>query len=89
MDAEQERLALEEAADRARIDAALGTLAEVIMNKLRPQSRWALQTAADAASTAGIGGTLVLKLPTRPQDPVDLTYITGTSGTTDVVSRWE
>jgi hypothetical protein len=44
---------------------------------LRPDSLFALLTAANAMETDGISGTLVMKIPRKKDAPVDVNFTTG------------
>jgi len=47
---------------------------------LRPESLFALASAAQAVETEGISGTLVVKIPRKPGAPVDVQFSTGKTG---------
>lgn len=51
-------------------------LADLIKD-LRPASRFHLQTALQAAATEGVSGTLVVSIPRRAGDPVDVSFVGG------------
>jgi hypothetical protein len=51
----------------------------LVANDLRPDSLFALITAANAAQTDGISGTLVVKVPRKSGAPVDVNVTTGST----------
>ena len=64
----------------------LASLAEVIGPQgLGARSRWALTAAAEAAKTEGIGGILVVRIPPKGKELVDMSF---TIGKVEVISRW-
>lgn len=63
----------------------LAALARIIEAGVPARSRWALNAAAEAAITEGIGGILVVQIPPKGKDLVDITF---TIGMVEVVSRW-
>lgn len=63
----------------------LAALAQIIEEGVPARSRWALNAAADAAITEGIGGILVIKIPPKGKDLVDIQF---TIGIVEVVHRW-
>lgn len=65
--------------------ANLLALQKIIDSGVGARSRWALNAAAEAARTEGIAGILVLKIPPKGKDYVDITF---TIGQVEVVSRW-
>lgn len=60
-------------------------MAKVIAAGMGSRSRWALNAAAEAAGTEGIAGVVVIKIPAKGKDYVDITF---TIGMVEVVSRW-
>lgn len=60
-------------------------LGERILAGLGTRSRWALRTSLDAAETEGVVGIMVLRIPPKTKDYLDVTF---TVGQVDVVSRW-
>ena len=60
-------------------------LAIIIGKGMGQRSKWALGAARDARTTDGIAGLLVLKIPSKVGDFVDVTF---TCGIVEVVSRW-
>lgn len=72
-----------------RIEDALTDLRILILEGmsrglLRANSRWALLTAAGASHIEGVSGTLILRLPGKPGDHIELMFV---SGDPEVVSR--
>lgn len=48
-----------------------------LLERLRPQSVAALQHAMAVAAIEGIEGTLIIQVPRKPADPVDVAFVTG------------
>ena len=66
---------------------ALGKrLAERIIQGLGTRSAWALRAAVDAGETPDIAGIIVIKVPPKNSDRLDITF---TIGTVDVTTRWD
>jgi hypothetical protein len=57
------------------LDTAL--TAGVLFQRVRQESRWALETAISAAGTRGVDGYLVIKLPQMPNDLTEMSFLTG------------
>jgi len=60
-------------------DEAVAALAVLLQSDLRPDSLFALLTAAQAITTDGISGSLVVKIPRKGGAPVDVNFTTGTT----------
>jgi len=60
-------------------EAAAAVAALLVATDLRPDSLFALITAANAAETEGISGTLIVKVPRKPGAPVDVNFTTGST----------
>lgn len=58
-------------------DDELGDQLGDLLKDLRPASRFHLITALRAAATEGVSGTLVVSIPRRPGDPVDVSFVGG------------
>lgn len=57
---------------------AVEALAEFLAaTNLRPESLYALRTAAVAMATDGVGGALIIKVPRRTGAAVDVQFTTG------------
>lgn len=54
--------------------------------KLGTRSRWALETALEAAEAESVSGVLIFQIPSRVKDRLEVHF---TAGTCDVVTRWE
>jgi hypothetical protein len=60
------------------LETVLDQLRECIFGTtLRPNSRWALRMAALALDTDGVSGRIVIEIPKRNTDPVDVNFTTG------------
>lgn len=57
-------------------DDLVAELAELLA-ELRPASRFHLMTALRAAQTEGVGGALVIEVPRKGRDPVEVTWVGG------------
>lgn len=44
---------------------------------LRPASQWAVDAAVNARLVDGVAGTLIVKIPRKPGDPLDVAFVTG------------
>ena len=53
--------------------------AMLVAADVRPDSLFALLTAANAVTTEGISGTLVVKVPRKQGAPVDVNFTTGST----------
>ncbi len=54
-------------------------------NNLGTRSRWALETALAAAEVESVGGVLVIAIPPRTKERLEVHF---TAGLCDVVTRW-
>ena len=63
-------------------DEAVAVVAHLLAQQaLRPESLFAIASAAVAAQTDGISGALIIKIP-RKDGPVDVQFTTGKAGIT-------
>lgn len=53
--------------------------------RLGARSRWALQAGVDAADADSVSGILVIEIPSRVKDYLEVSF---TAGDCDVVTRW-
>ena len=60
-------------------EAAAVVAALLVRDGLRPDSLFALASAAQAAETDGISGTLVVKIPRKAGVPIDVNFTTGST----------
>jgi len=58
-------------------DEELAAAVTLLLANLRPASRFHLETALSAAATEGVSGTLVVSVPRRPGDPIDVSFMGG------------
>jgi len=58
-------------------EEAAALVALLLQSDLKPDSLFALLTAANAAKTEGISGTLVVKVPRKDGAPVEVNFTTG------------
>jgi hypothetical protein len=68
-----------------QLDELTNKLGEILGGGMGQRSKWALNSAHDASKTDGITGMLVIKIPSRSKDHVDISF---TCGLVEVVSRW-
>jgi hypothetical protein len=60
-------------------EEAAALVAALLRSDLRPESVFALLTAAHAIQTEGISGTLVVKVPRKAGAPTDVNFTTGST----------
>jgi hypothetical protein len=60
-------------------EAVAAVAALLVASDLRPDSLFALLTAANATETEGISGTLIVKVPRKLGAPVDVNFTTGSA----------
>ncbi len=48
-----------------------------VLTELRPASRWALGAAIMAMETDGVAGALVVKVPRKTSDLLDVSFVAG------------
>lgn len=58
-------------------EEAAALVAVLLRSDLRPESLFALITAAQAIETDGISGTLVVKVPRKAGAPTEVNFTTG------------
>lgn len=71
--------------EQGETEGVLALLGKITGGGIGSRSQFALRTAADAAGTEGIGGVIVIKIPPKCKDYVDVDF---TIGVVEVVSRW-
>lgn len=76
---------MEQCEDTAALELLAQRLGEKILAGLGPRSQWALRTALDAMDTDGVAGVLVVTVPAKCKERLDVSF---TVGTVDVISRW-
>lgn len=60
-------------------DGELARHLAALLDGLRPASRFHLETALAAARAEGVSGSLVITIPRKPGDPVDVSFVGGTT----------
>jgi hypothetical protein len=50
---------------------------DTLIQRLRPASRWALETTLAAVDVDGVGGTLVLEIPRNPKHDPEVSFLAG------------